>query len=518
MIAYDPWTSAADAGETNISVTVEGSTSVERSALPDARGAERGAPLGGVTVNLADVVPERVDWLWFGRLPLGKIVVLDGDPSVGKSTLAVDCAARVSTGHAWPDGAPNRRGAVLLLSAEDGLADTIRPRLDAASGDPSGVDALTEVRYRDEHNVIRTRPATLADLDDIEDAVRRTKAVLVVVDVLMAFLPGKVDSHRDQDVRGVLSGLAAMAERNTCCILLLRHLNKSAGGSAMYRGGGSIGIIGAARVGLLAAVDPEDESRRVLAGIKSNLAVMPEALAYQLVDSPEHGCARVDWLGVSGHTAGVLLAGPRDEDERTERDEAGEWLLDYLAGNEREALSGQIKKAAHGEGISERTLKRAKAKMRVGHYSTKTKPRRTYWTHPELQSGQSGQNALDTQTVAQLGQGGPTAETQGVQSGQLVQLGQLGHAVSAGLTDDPPPVLSVPGCSKHPGVPINTANGKCPRCILEALAAKTAAAGNCTACGYPLDPVIVAEGQDTHPGCDLDDVNDQVTAREGESA
>lgn len=306
-------------------------------------------PLGGVTVSLADVVPERVDWLWSGRLPLGKIVVLDGDPSVGKSTLAVDCAARVSTGHAWPDGAPNRRGNVLLLSAEDGLADTIRPRLDAASGDPSGVDALTEVRYRDEHDVIRTRPATLADLDDIEDAVRRTQAVLVVVDVLMAFLPGKVDSHRDQDVRGVLSGLAAMAERNHCCVLLLRHLNKSAGGSAMYRGGGSIGIIGAARVGLLAAVDPEDESRRVLAGIKSNLAVMPEALAYQLVDSPDLGCARVEWLGATGHTAAALLAGPRDEDERTERDEAVDWLRTYLADNGGEAPRRDLIKTARAE-------------------------------------------------------------------------------------------------------------------------------------------------------------------------
>lgn len=83
---------------------------------------------GGVTVSLANVTPERVAWLWPGRLPLGKIVVLDGDPSVGKSTTAVDCAARVSTGTAWPDGAANRRGSVLLLSAEDGLADTIRPR------------------------------------------------------------------------------------------------------------------------------------------------------------------------------------------------------------------------------------------------------------------------------------------------------------------------------------------------------------------------------------------------------
>lgn len=426
--------------------------------------------LGAVTVRLADVEPELVDWLWHGRLPLGKIVVLDGDPSVGKSTVAVDCAARVSSGRAWPDAAANRRGNVLLLSAEDGLADTIRPRLDAAGGDPSNVHALTEIRYRDENDQIRTRPATLADLDEIEAAVRRTKAVLVVVDVLMAFLPGKVDSHRDQDVRGVLAGLAAMAERNGCCVLLLRHLNKSAGGSAMYRGGGSIGIIGAARVGLLAALDPEDENRRVLAGIKSNLAEMPDALGYQLLDSPEHGCARVEWLGTTGHTAAALLAGPRDEDERTERDEAGDWLLDYLASNGYEVPSGQIKKAAHGESISERTLKRAKAKMHVGHYSTKTTPRRTYWTHPDFQLGQLGHDTPDTERVAQLGQGGSTAKTQGVQPGQLVQLGQLGHVVSDGSTDG----LALCG---HPRSATNTRNGKCALCIAEAIARRNTDGG-----------------------------------------
>ncbi|MDP9117744.1 MAG: AAA family ATPase [Actinomycetota bacterium] len=323
-----------------------------------------------MTIRLADVIPERVDWLWFGRLPLGKIVVLDGDPSVGKSTCAVDCAARVSTGTEWPDGAANRRGAVLLLSAEDGLADTIRPRLDAAGGDPARVYALTEVRYRDETEQTRTRPVTLADLEHIERAVSTTAALLVVVDVLMAFLPGKVDSHRDQDVRGVLSGLAAMAERTGCCVLLLRHLNKSAGGAAMYRGGGSIGIIGAARVGLLAAVDPEDDERRVLAGIKSNLAPLPAALSYQLVDSPDHGCARVQWLGTSAHNAGSLLSmPPRDDDERTERDEAAEWLTKYLVDSGGEAIAADVIKAANRDGIAKTTLHRAR--KRAGVTSTK---------------------------------------------------------------------------------------------------------------------------------------------------
>jgi len=96
-----------------------------------------------------------------------------------------------------------------------------------------------------------------------------------------------------------------MADRAGCCVLLLRHLNKTAGGSPMYRGGGSIGIIGAARAGLLAAPDPDDETRRVLACIKSNLAAAPDALGYRLVDSPDHGCARVEWLGHSPHSSSV---------------------------------------------------------------------------------------------------------------------------------------------------------------------------------------------------------------------
>ena len=95
-------------------------------------------------VSLADVEPERVDWLWDGYLPLGKVVVLDGDPGVGKSTVSLDIAARISTGSPMPDGIRRRKGTVLVLSAEDGLADTIRPRLDAAEADPARVITITE--------------------------------------------------------------------------------------------------------------------------------------------------------------------------------------------------------------------------------------------------------------------------------------------------------------------------------------------------------------------------------------
>ena len=304
-----------------------------------------------------------------GRLPAGKLVVLDGDPAVGKSTLSVDLAARISTGTTWPDGAACPVGQVIVLSAEDGLADTIRPRLDAAGADTGRVHALTEIRYTDDDGKDRARAVTLADVREIEQAVVTVGATLVIVDVLMAYLPGKVDSHRDQDIRSVLSELAALAERTACCILLLRHLNKATGGNPLYRGGGSIGIVGAARAAMLAAADPDDDSRRVLAVTKSNLAVMPSALGYQLVDSPEHGCARVEWLGATDHQAGDLLGRHEADDDRTERDEAAEWLVGYITDHGGEVKAGDAIKAAGQDGITKTTLTRAR--QRAGVVSVK---------------------------------------------------------------------------------------------------------------------------------------------------
>ncbi len=343
---------------------------------------------GPTLVRLSTVAAERVTWLWQSRLPAGKLTVLDGDPGVGKSTLAVAMAAHVSTGRPWPDGTPCPHGDVLILSAEDGLADTVRPRLDAAGGDPTRVHALTGVRWVSEDSTTYERPVTLADVDPIRAAVERVRARLVVVDVLMAYLPAGTDSHRDQDVRTVLARLAQLGEDTGCSLLLLRHLNKATGGSPLYRGGGSIGIVGAARSGLLAAIDPDDETRRVLSLTKSNLAPEPESLAYRLTSAP-NGCAAVKWEGVTAHRAADLLSRREDDDERGERDEATAWLLDYLQSKGGEAASRDIYKAARAEGIAERTLKRARHRARVESVRSGF-PSTTVWS-VRPQSGQLGQ-------------------------------------------------------------------------------------------------------------------------------
>lgn len=177
-----------------------------------------------VLTRMSDVAPERVRWLWQGYLPLGKLVVLDGDPNVGKSTLWTEFAAVVSTGGRWPDGTTCQlAGDVVVLSAEDGLADTIRPRLDAAGADAARVHAIQGSRLDDGTLV----PPTLADIAALKSAIQQTAARLLVVDVLMAYVPAGADAHKDQDIRRVLARLAALAERTGCTVLLLRHLNKA---------------------------------------------------------------------------------------------------------------------------------------------------------------------------------------------------------------------------------------------------------------------------------------------------
>lgn len=311
-------------------------------------------------VRLSEVEPEHVAWLWPGRIPLGKVVVVDGDPGLGKSTLVLgEFAARITTGSPWPDRQPCPQGSVVMLTAEDGLGDTIRPRLDAHGADPARVVCFEAVEYGPDEERL---PSLALDLARIEAAVVREGALLVVVDVLMAFLGSRTDSYRDQDMRSALTPLAKMAERTGCAVVVLRHLSKTGGTNALYRGGGSIGIIGAARAGLLVAADPEDEHRRILAVTKCNLAAPVSALAFRLAPDEEHGCARVEWDGETAHTAAQLLE-TLDSEERGAGDEAVAFLRAELGGGR--VAAKNVKAAARNAGIADRTLDRAKKRAGV---------------------------------------------------------------------------------------------------------------------------------------------------------
>ena len=309
-------------------------------------------------VVLASVKPERVSWTWTGYIPAGKVTVQEGDPGLGKSTMTLDLAARISRGASMPDRTPGPAAAgVVILSAEDGLADTIRPRLEAAGADLAKVVALTAILGDGER-----MPSLPIDLDEIEATVLEHDAAMVIIDPLMAYLAADVNSHRDQDIRRTLAPLSALAERTGAAVLVVRHLNKGSG-PALYRGGGSIGIIGAARAALLVAPDPEDETRRILAVSKSNLGALPPALAYRVEGDAATGAARIVWEGTTAHTAADLLATPVDDDERGARGDAADFLGELLAHGP--VAATEVRRFGREAGISDRTLERAKRDLGV---------------------------------------------------------------------------------------------------------------------------------------------------------
>jgi len=300
------------------------------------------------------VQAEAVDWLWRDRVPFGKITLLDGDPGLGKSTLALEIAARLTRGEALPGGDAAEPMAAVILSAEDGLSDTIRPRLDAARADVSRIKALIAIRLEDG---AETFP-TLGNLEALEEAIAASSARLVIIDPLPAYFGEKTDSFKDQHVRRALAPVAAMAERTGAAVLIIRHLNKGAG-AAIYRGGGSIGIIGAARSALVVAKDPEDDGRRIVAPVKSNLCAPPAALAFRL-KGETGGAARVEWdSGSVDFTAEFLLAAQTgNQEERSALEEAKDFLVQALSGGGRPQR--ELSKEARQAGIAEMTLRRAK--------------------------------------------------------------------------------------------------------------------------------------------------------------
>jgi len=234
----------------------------------------------------ADVAPVEVGWLWRPWLPKAKIVTLDGDPATGKSTMVLDLAARITTGGLMPDGTPaGGQGAVVLAAAEDDLADTVVWRLKAAGAD------LSQVFYIQDDFTIP------GDLQRLELLVRQTQAVLVVIDVLYEYLGDGTDSYRDQSVRAALRQVRAMAERTGATVIMLRHFTKAPGSKAIHKGGGSIGVVGAARAGWMVAYHPEDETLRVLAPVKINLAAMPRPQGFRLMPHDTMPCAYVTWTG-----------------------------------------------------------------------------------------------------------------------------------------------------------------------------------------------------------------------------
>jgi hypothetical protein len=315
------------------------------------------APVERSTVSLAELPEEAGEgWLWEPWLPQGALVVLDGDPGIGKSTVSLDFAARFTAGVPFPTvntPAPGSPGRVLLLGAEDNLSRIVRGRLLRAGANLANVHVLAS-------DVSGLAPVEFPEgWDTVERAVEQEQIGLVVIDPLMAFFSGRVDTNKDADVRRVLRAAAETADRLRCTILFVRHLNKAASGKAIYRGGGSIGIIGAARLGLLAALHPTDPTTGVLAVVKSNYGARPISLRYKV--EPEGPL--VSWLGEVGYGADDLVAIP-DTKYGCRMALAMAWLRDYLSGRDFCPVQA-ILAAAKADGFDPALIYRAKEELNL---------------------------------------------------------------------------------------------------------------------------------------------------------
>lgn len=305
---------------------------------------------GPVLVCLADVQPQDIEWVWENRIARGWFGTLVGDPGVGKSTMTIDIAARITRGAEWPDGGRAPAGNVILLACEDALAVTVRPRLDRQGGDASRVTVLKAVRGDDgtERDFSIDR-----DLPHLAVAIKALQPILVVIDPLSAYFGTEHDSYKDTEVRAVLKPLARLAEDTGTAILGLMHMNKSTNQKALYRGLGGIGFIGASRISLAAGKDPNAD-RCFLMAHKQNDCPASATLAYQITSE-----RRLVWesAAITGVNVDHVLSGGAalpDED----REDAAAFLRELLADGP--MAQTEIEREGKGHGFSISQLRRAK--------------------------------------------------------------------------------------------------------------------------------------------------------------
>ncbi len=315
-----------------------------------------------VLLSMSEVEAREVSWLVDKRIPLGRITLLVGMPGEGKSFFTIDLASRISTGTPFVDGSPIERGSVVLISCEDDPADTIKPRLDACYADCSRIHLLKGVKQEgDEAETM----FSLADVDVLEETLKRLKDVkLVVVDPIGSYMGGRVDNHRDNEVRGVLAPIAKIAERYNVAILIVAHRRKSTATMADDMAMGSRAFVGLARAVWHVCRDPEQKHRRLLLPGKCNLAAAQTGLAFTIGGEP----ARVQWerepIDMTADEAvakenGAKKPGPNPEGQN----EAMEFLKSALANGP--VLSKDLDADAKDAGIAPRTLSRARVKLGV---------------------------------------------------------------------------------------------------------------------------------------------------------
>ncbi|MEW6447179.1 MAG: AAA family ATPase [Bacillota bacterium] len=328
-----------------------------------------------VVVSLANVEPEPVSWLWEPYLPLGKLTIVEGDPGAGKTwvTLAI-CAKLTSGGHN-----------VLYATAKDGLADTIRLRVEGMGADLSRFYVLRGVKDEKGEEVL----FTLGDVGGLERAITEYQPALAVLDPIQGFPGGNVDIHRANEVRAKLAPLVRIAETYGCAVVIVRHLSKAPAGRSIYRGLGSIDFTAAARSVLLVGVD--QKGQRAVVHHKNSVGELGPSMSFEITEG------QFFWRGEVNITAADLLRPDAEPEERSALDEAAGWLQELLAGGPVEAKLAM--KEAKAAGIADITLRRAKAVLGIKVFRNGTPGERGSgkwsWRLPDLDD-QDDQDALNS--------------------------------------------------------------------------------------------------------------------------
>ena len=291
-------------------------------------------------ICMNDVEQTEVDWLWYPYIPFGKLTIVQGNPGEGKTFFAMQLAAACTNQKYLPDMEPFEPFNMIFQTAEDGLGDTVKPRLVS-----SGADLKRVLVIDDSDN-----PLSLAD-DRIEKAIRENNARLMVIDPLQAFLGANVDMNRANEVRPVFRKLADIAQSTGCAIVMIGHLNKASGTQSTYRGLGSIDIAAVVRSILFVGKVKDDPTTRVIVHEKSSLAPPGQALAFSLGDQKGFR-----WIGAYDISAEDLLAGGEGTRTELKQEQAVKLIYEFLSDG-REVSVAELNKEAIERGISERTVR-----------------------------------------------------------------------------------------------------------------------------------------------------------------
>lgn len=311
-------------------------------------------------ISMDEVPVEEVEWLWYPYIPFGKLTIIHGDGGEGKTTLILQLAALLSRGEKLPcDNTKREPIKVIYQTAEDGLGDTIKPRLLAGNADCSQIKVIDESE------------ATLTMLDErIEKAIVETGARALILDPVQAYIGAKVDMNRANEVRAVLSQLGRIAGQYRCAIILVGHLNKAQGNKSNYRGLGSIDFQATARSVLIVGRLKDNPQIRVMVQDKSSLAPEGEPIAFEL--GKENGFR---WLGHYDISVDDLLSGiPREK----KSEQAENLIFEYLSKGK--YPQKELVKKAQAIGISKRVLDEAKKALNVQSVKEGSQ---WYWQLPE---------------------------------------------------------------------------------------------------------------------------------------